>query len=598
MPGREGLGTHCQNPQRKLSYGGQGKRAEVPIRMGQWLLHNCNGPDVWGAVGFGTPEFCGDNIEAKRSRLVLFSIFYFSYATLKYPSCYFASVQAFAIALYNTKINSADIVTFESVTSSPPQQHHSSGQIEDNSFQTLLINSTACTRARLRAVSASTANACALDPDCHHALTCRSGGDIIARHNKLRDCFANLCSKACLSPQLEKGPGIDFSRPADVLVPNWSLSNPAAFDLKVIHPLNTDLILEASLASGNSAEFGEIGKHTKNDQMCGRLGWTCIPLVVEVYGGWGCEAQECFSRLTKINEQNKSIVVGPFYIGTYFEPIWTLLPEDVAVVNPTGYRTSKRRYPACDSDAVYMYIDTTKECLTVDFTVAIKDKSSHCSKWYIEPADGNFIIYDHERKHALHHSDNEVVLSRISFDDEKKPHLWKIDKDSNILDGKNQKLSLVGMKMILLEHSQDCIKPFECIPVEYITAGKHSIALVCTWKAQDSSNNRQLWYKGKPRGDGRFAIYDHDRKMYLEKNDVDDQLTLSPISDDKEPSRLWTIAEDGSLKIDDNCNCYGVLQEQSGSSFIIVSGVGAYLQHGVGGINDFPAAMTPQSLTP
>ena len=84
-----------------------------------------------------------------------------------------------------------------------------------------------------------------------------------------------------------------------MLVPNWSLSNPAAFDLKVIHPLNTDLILEASLASGNSAEFGEIGKHTKNDQMCGRLGWTCIPLVVEVYGGWGCEAQGCFSRLSK-----------------------------------------------------------------------------------------------------------------------------------------------------------------------------------------------------------------------------------------------------------------------------------------------------------
>ena len=230
---------------------------------------------------------------------------------------------------------------FESVTSSPPQQHHLSGKIEDNSFQTLLINSTVCTRARLRAVSASNANAwlraipcihndlalepqemqvllkwwlglpvfsaeskcpfcsSALDPDCHHALTCRSGGDVIARHNKLRDCVANLCSKACLSPQLEKGAGIDFSRPADVLVPNWSLSNPAAFDLKVIHPLNTDLILEASLASGNSAEVGEIEKHAKNDQMCARLGWTCIPLVVEVYGGWGCEAKECYSRLSK-----------------------------------------------------------------------------------------------------------------------------------------------------------------------------------------------------------------------------------------------------------------------------------------------------------
>ena len=41
----------------------------------------------------------------------------------------------------------------------------------------------------------------------------------------------------------------------------------------------------------------------------------------------------------KINEQNKSIAVEPLYIGTYFEQIWTLLPEDVAVLNPTGYRT-------------------------------------------------------------------------------------------------------------------------------------------------------------------------------------------------------------------------------------------------------------------
>ncbi|KAL5499769.1 hypothetical protein EMCRGX_G011229 [Ephydatia muelleri] len=134
------------------------------------------------------------------------------------------------IAFYNSKVDPADAMTFESVTSSPPQQHHLS---------------------------------------------------------------------ACLSPQLEKGPGIDFSRPADALVPNWSLSHPAAFDLQVIHPLNTDLILEASLASGNSAECGEVRKHAKNDEMCSELGWTCIPLVVEVYGGWGCEAQECFSRLSK-----------------------------------------------------------------------------------------------------------------------------------------------------------------------------------------------------------------------------------------------------------------------------------------------------------
>ena len=108
------------------------------------------------------------------------------------------------------------------------------------------------------------------------------GHHCTAQYAKRLFCQSVLQS---LSPQLEKGPGIDFSRPADVLMSNWSLSHPAAFYLIVIHPLNTDLILEASLASGNSAECGEVGKHAKNDEMCSELGWTCIPLVVEVYGG-------------------------------------------------------------------------------------------------------------------------------------------------------------------------------------------------------------------------------------------------------------------------------------------------------------------------
>ena len=42
----------------------------------------------------------------------------------------------------------------------------------------------------------------------------------------------------------------------------------------------------------------------------------------------------------KINEQNKTIPTGPIYVYTEFEVIRTLLPEDVAVLNPVGYRTS------------------------------------------------------------------------------------------------------------------------------------------------------------------------------------------------------------------------------------------------------------------
>ena len=65
------------------------------------------------------------------------------------------------------------------------------------------------------------------------------------------------------------------------------------------------------------------------------LKWRVTP------GKYAISLHTCISITdkAKINEQNKSIAVGPFYIGTYFEPIWTLLPEDVSVLNPMGYRT-------------------------------------------------------------------------------------------------------------------------------------------------------------------------------------------------------------------------------------------------------------------
>ena len=50
---------------------------------------------------------------------------------------------------------------------------------------------------------------------------------------------------------------------------------------------------------------------------------SCVPVTDEV----------------KINEQNKSIATGLLYVCIEFEPIWRFLPGDVAVLNPTGYRT-------------------------------------------------------------------------------------------------------------------------------------------------------------------------------------------------------------------------------------------------------------------
>ena len=76
-----------------------------------------------------------------------------------------------------------------------------------------------------------------LDPLGHHAVTCKSGGDVVLRHNSLRDAYSQFCHRACLGGQLEVGCGLGadkrHSHPADILVQNWIIGKPAAFDLTV-----------------------------------------------------------------------------------------------------------------------------------------------------------------------------------------------------------------------------------------------------------------------------------------------------------------------------------------------------------------------------
>ena len=115
--------------------------------------------------------------------------------------------------------------------------------------------------------------------------------------------MTDFCHKACLVPEIERGCGLtstkDRTRPADVLAPNWSLLCSAAFDLKVINPSNSNFLLGASMTSGYTAELGEQDEHAKNDIPCTERGWVCVPLVVEVFGGWESEAQEALSRVAK-----------------------------------------------------------------------------------------------------------------------------------------------------------------------------------------------------------------------------------------------------------------------------------------------------------
>ena len=61
-----------------------------------------------------------------------------------------------------------------------------------------------------------------------------------------------------------------------------------------------DNIFFVSLISESTDERGKKGKHRKNDDACNAGGWSCIPLVVETYGGWGHEAITTFAHLSKL----------------------------------------------------------------------------------------------------------------------------------------------------------------------------------------------------------------------------------------------------------------------------------------------------------
>ena len=105
------------------------------------------------------------------------------------------------------------------------------------------------------------------------------------------------CRRAHLSVKVEAGSNLTLdhshSCPADILVPNWSVGKPAAFDLSVTSPLNLNILLKAGVTAGAT----ELRKHEANDGKSRELG--CF------YGACDAEAMESLSHLAS-SSSNKA----------------------------------------------------------------------------------------------------------------------------------------------------------------------------------------------------------------------------------------------------------------------------------------------------
>ena len=211
---------------------------------------------------------------------------------------------ASSIDCFNLSVMSSDTISIESCLLNKPSQHNLSDKLEAYSFSVLFDSMSCAHRARLLSVSSPHVAAwltvtpsvslglhldpnelhtaikwwlglcpydatdvptplCALcpekalDPLCHHSITCKRGSDVTNRHDRLRNTIFSACQRASLPACLEAGCGLGSSelrtRPADILVTSWGVKDTAAIDITVTSPLSPKIVSEVGFFAGVAA---------------------------------------------------------------------------------------------------------------------------------------------------------------------------------------------------------------------------------------------------------------------------------------------------------------------------------------------------------
>ena len=128
-----------------------------------------------------------------------------------------------------------------------------------------------------------------------HATCFTTNGDVITRHNTLRNLIDSLSSDALLSPQLEKQ-GILGSttgrRPGDVTLNRWS-SGPLAIDVAITSPLT-----KSSDRSEFPCEKYDLSqKHGKYDKDFVGTNYSFCAMVWETLGALNLEGEEVLRQI-------------------------------------------------------------------------------------------------------------------------------------------------------------------------------------------------------------------------------------------------------------------------------------------------------------
>lgn len=143
-----------------------------------------------------------------------------------------------------------------------------------------------------------------LDDYGYHALTCKSDGGIVTRHNRIRDTFFDMAKAARLNPKREVQTLLGSAeRTADVFIPNLFGSTAGVLDFAVTHCLQPKTLSIASKEGGAAAtSYAETKCKSKNDiqqrvNSAPTISQRFCPMVVDVFGAWDPAAHLIFSKV-------------------------------------------------------------------------------------------------------------------------------------------------------------------------------------------------------------------------------------------------------------------------------------------------------------
>ena len=138
-----------------------------------------------------------------------------------------------------------------------------------------------------------------------HAVSCHGRGDMIFRHNCIRDKIIPACSGAFLSPisqQKSLLPDNNSGRylPGDIFLPVWNAGHPADLDVTVTSSLQSSFIINSSENSGFALSASEDRKYEQYDQNCSEVGIQFIPLAFETFGGFSETVRKTLKRIATL----------------------------------------------------------------------------------------------------------------------------------------------------------------------------------------------------------------------------------------------------------------------------------------------------------